>query len=443
MRVEEIRIGRNHALFRSCERACFYARTLYNSANYQLRQAFFKHEGVDYRKIDKNFKKNNDPLYRRMPSAASAQRTLIVLQKDWKSFFQTRRQYEQHPEKFKAKPKIPRYCKSKKTFVVERNGFSVKDHVLCITGFGSLKIRCVANQQFNEKKELSVLQEVRIIPRNGIYVVHLAYKEPIKYDVRTVSLDSARILGIDLGVTNFATMTAVGKDTENLCPLIAKGGRLKALNQYWNKQCAELKSRKKYGHLGAKANRRAFRIKDYLHKLSHFVIDYCLNHGIGRICIGRNKDWKQEVNTGKRNNQSFVQIPHAQFVGYLRYKAESVGIECIEVEEAYTSKASALDFDPIPEYGKGNNVRFQGKRGKRGLYRTANGRLLNSDVNGSLNVIRKLFDKEVRDALLGEPAVGGRLFRPKVLDANSGTFRIQRSHAVSKPSEEAPHASAG
>ncbi len=80
------------------------------------------------------------------------------------------------------------------------------------------------------RKTRSVLQEVRIIPRNGIYVVHLAYKEANRYDARTVGLDSARILGIDLGVTNFATMTAVGPDTENLYPLIAKGGRLKALN---------------------------------------------------------------------------------------------------------------------------------------------------------------------------------------------------------------------
>ena len=88
MRIEEIRIGRNHALFQSCEKACFHTRTLYNSGNYQLRQAFFRHEGVDYRKIDKSFKENNDPLYRRMPSAASAQLTLMILQRDWKSSFQ-------------------------------------------------------------------------------------------------------------------------------------------------------------------------------------------------------------------------------------------------------------------------------------------------------------------------------------------------------------------
>ena len=106
----------------------------------------------------------------------------------------------------------------------------------------------------------------------------------------------------------------------------------------------------------------------------------------------------------------------------LRYKAESVGIEVIEVEEAYTSKASALDLDPIPEYGKAKKSNSGQKRVKRGLYRTLSGRLLNADVNGSINVIRKLFDKEVRDALLGEPAVESLLFRPKVLDANSGTF---------------------
>ena len=241
----------------------------------------------------------------------------------------------------------------------------------------------MANQQFNEKKNRSVLQEVRIIPRNGIYVVHLAYKEANRYDARTVGLDSARILGIDLGVTNFATMTAVGPDTENLYPLIAKSGRLKALNQYWNKQCAELKSRKKYGHLGAKANRRAFRIKDYLHKLSHFVIEYCLNHGIGKN-LHRTQQRLEAGGEYRKAKQSVVCADSACAV--CRIPAIQGGIcrhvEVIEVEEAYTSKASALDLDPIPEYGKGKEVKFQGKRVKRGLYRTLSGRLLNADVNG-------------------------------------------------------------
>ena len=50
-----------------------------------------------------------------------------------------------------------------------------------------------------------------------------------------------------------------------------------------------------------------------------------------------------------------------------------------------------LNLDPIPVYGENGaaHVKFCGKRIKRGLYKTSDGRLINADVNGSYNILRK------------------------------------------------------
>ncbi|HLQ27971.1 MAG TPA: RNA-guided endonuclease TnpB family protein, partial [Ktedonobacteraceae bacterium] len=94
---------------------------------------------------------------------------------------------------------------------------------------------------------------------------------------------------------------------------------------------------------------------------------------------------------GKHTNQNFVQIPHARFIAMLTYKAELVGITVKVTEESYTSKASLLDLDPLPVRNNGDEKHtFSGKRVKRGLYRAANGRSINADINGAGNIIRKV-----------------------------------------------------
>ncbi|MBV9689265.1 MAG: IS200/IS605 family accessory protein TnpB-related protein [Ktedonobacteraceae bacterium] len=136
------------------------------------------------------------------------------------------------------------------------------------------------------------------------------------------------------------------------------------------------------------ANRRNRRIDHYMHTVSKRIIDLLEKEGIGTLCIGKNDAWKQEANMGKRNNQNFVQIPHARFIAMLTYKAELVGIRVEITEESYTSKAS---LDPLPAWKSGNEKHtFSGKRVKRGLYRAKDGRKINADINGSGNIIRKV-----------------------------------------------------
>lgn len=105
---------------------------------------------------------------------------------------------------------------------------------------------------------------------------------------------------------------------------------------------------------------------------------------------------------GRRNNQNFVNIPHAKLIEQLRYKGKAFGIEVVEVTEDYTSKASAVDYDPIPEYeaGKGRKP-FSGKRTLRGLYRTKDGKIINADINGAINIGRKGLGDEWLKKLLG------------------------------------------
>ena len=434
MRVEKIIINPGHPLYAVCRRYCLESRFLYNCANYIIRQAFIKEKKIiGWRDVDKQFKTENQEHYRGMPGSASAQLTVMMLGRDWKSFFQANRQYKNHPEKFKGRPKLPSYCKSLKTLVVQRNGFKVEDSILTMTGIGQIKIRCVQNQPFNEKADKAVLKEVRIVPLGNAFCLQLAYKEVVTKDSRTKELREDCYLGIDFGVTNLATLVAVGKDLL-LRPILCKGGRVKSVNQLYNKTCASLKSEGKGKHIKAKVRKRYSQLDDYLHKLSHFICEYCLDNGIGVICLGRNKQWKDSINLGKKNNQKFVQIPHQKLINLIRYKAESVGITVLETEESYTSKASALDGDEIPSFSDNQKHRFSGKRVKRGLYKTAQGRLLNADVNGALNIIRKAVGNEIIDDRIKGLGVSGIVYMPEVVVINN-TAASKISGDLTSPAE--------
>lgn len=140
-------------------------------------------------------------------------------------------------------------------------------------------------------------------------------------------------------------------------------------------------------------NHRNRQVNHYLHAASKRIIDLLVKQGIGTLIIGKNPLWKQEASMGKRNNQNFVQIPHARFIDMLTYKAQLVGIQVEIQEESYTSKASFLDLDPIPTYTPNDETehQFNGKRiGRRNrLYRAKGGKVICADVNGSYNILRK------------------------------------------------------
>jgi len=233
--------------------------------------------------------------------------------------------------------------------------------------------------------------------------------------VQQAKLEPTLFASVDLGVSNVAALTS---NAGHFTPLLVNGRPLKAWNQQYNKRRATLQRQlakqdrftsRKLEKLTEKRNRR---IKHYLHVASQRMIDVLVEHLISTLIIGVNPLWKQEVHMGKRHNQSFVQIPHARFVSMLKYKAELVGITVRVTEEAYTSKASFLDRDELPPYDptRQEQPHFSGRRISRGMYQASGKRLINADVNGSLNIARKVFP-----TAFDGPGIGAVAVRPRRL----------------------------
>ncbi|MDV3000941.1 MAG: IS607 family transposase ISCbo10 [Chroococcopsis gigantea SAG 12.99] len=349
------------------------------------------------------------PDYKALPSKVS-NGVLRLLDRNWKSFFSAMKEWNLNPDKFNGRPNLPRYkdkVKGRNILVYELGAISKPS-----LRNGIVKL---SRTSFFIPTEKTNIKEVRIVPKTAQYIIEIVYD----YGETPLSNSQPGIASVDLGLNNLAT---IGSNIKGFKPLIINGKPLKSINQYYNKYRAELQSQlqkkepnrytsNRIDKLTAKRNNK---IETYLHQASRTVINYLLQNHIGTLVIGNNQEWKQSINIGKRNNQNFVTIPHYKFISQLIYKAELAGIKVIVREEAYTSKSSFLDLDPIPNYEKGKNYSFSGKRIKRGLYRSKDGILINSDLNGSLNILRKEFPNAFAEGIEGVAASPFRFTPGKV-----------------------------
>ncbi|WP_425449505.1 RNA-guided endonuclease InsQ/TnpB family protein [Dethiothermospora halolimnae] len=212
-----------------------------------------------------------------------------------------------------------------------------------------------------------------------------------KVDEISLNLDKNNALAIDLGVSNFATCA----DTNGKC-FIIDGKKIKSINQGFNKTVAKInRMKKKQGNKGYTKgyrkliNKRTNQVQDYLNKSVAFIVNYCIKNEIANIAIGYNQAFQELSNIGHRNNQIFTQMPYSKFLKKLKFKCKKNNINLTIVDESYTSKASFLDNDFLPEKRSNKKYTFSGKRVKRGLYIASDGRLINADVNGAFNILRK------------------------------------------------------
>ena len=384
--VEQHVINRNDPRFAMIDEAAFKSKNLYNAALYEIRQAFI-HEGkyLNYNEIQRLMQSHE--AYKALPAKVS-QQVLVLLDKNWTAFFEARAAYEEDPSTFTGRPRLPKY----KHKTEGRNILVYTVQALSKPGIRDGLIR-PSGLPITIETEHTVVDQVRIVPRNGYYVVEVVYtKEPVQTKV-----DPSFCVAIDLGVTNLA---AIASNREGFIPRLVNGRPIKAWNQWYNKRMKELKKQlpkadreRVTKQMERITNTRNRRIHHYLHTASKRMIDFLVKEGIGTVIIGKNPLWKQETGMGKRNNQNFVSIPHARFIDMLTYKAALVGIQVEVREESYTSKASFLDLDPIPTYTPNDEEQhvFSGKRiGRRNrLYRTKDGRTISADVNGAYNIVRK------------------------------------------------------
>jgi putative transposase len=388
--VEQHCINKHDPRYSLIDEAAFKSKNLYNAALYEMRQAFI-HYGVylSYEEMDKRMQPHE--AYRALPAKVS-QHVLKQLADAWKAFREAKAAYEEDPSKFTGRPRLPKY-KHKS----EGRNMLVYTIQAISRGKRGLQRGVIKPSmlpiELKTKQDPTTIDQVRIIPRNGHYVVEVIYsKAPARAQV-----DPSFCVAIDLGVTNLAAITA---NREGFIPRLVNGRTLKAMNQWYNKRMKELtlclpkEDRERVTRqMERLATRRNRQVNHYLHAASKRMIDFLVKEGVGTIIIGKNPLWKQEAGLGKRNNQNFVSIPHARFIDMLTYKASLVGIQVEVQEESYTSQASFLDLDPIPTFTSAveEEHRFSGKRmGRRNrLYRTKDGRIICADVNGSYNILRK------------------------------------------------------
>lgn len=391
MRTEKHIIKYNNPHYKLLDDYCFMSKNLYNFANYHIRQEFVKNKKViSYEKLDKLMKIENEGFdYRNMPSAQASQQCLKILSDMWKSFLKASKDYKKNPNKYSGKPKLPNYKKKngRNLLVFTSQQAKIKDSFINFPK---------KMNGFKIKTKLNKLQQVRILPRYQHFIVEVVYRidkvEPKK--------DNGLYLGIDLGIDNFATL---GSNLPNFKPVIINGKSIKSFNKYYNKLSSKYKEIAKRmndldytNRLNRLTMKRNNKVSDYIHKASKSIIDYALSYGINTIIVGNNKNWKQKSKMSKKVNQSFVGIPHKQFIDKIVYKAESVGLNVIITEESYTSGTSFIDNEePIKKfYNKSRRV-------FRGLFISNSGIKINSDLNGVYQIIKKVVPKVFDNGIEG------------------------------------------
>ena len=389
--VEQHIIKSNHKYYKELKNLCRLSKNLYNATLYEIRQHFFENKKyLSYPLIDKKFKNTNNIDYKSLP-AQTAQQTMRAVDSSFKSFFKLLNM--KNKGLYNKSINIPHYLKKDGYFTLFYTGQQLGKKLLN----GIIRLPLSNIEFYSNKKNI---KQVRFIPSNNYIIMEVIY------EVKESELkeDNNRYCGIDLGLNNLATVTSNVSE-----PYIINGRPVKSINQYYNKKKAYLQSKLKDQKTSKRIQRltlkRNNKINDYFHKASSYIVNQLVSNSINTIIIGHNKDWKQDINIGSKNNQSFTSVPHTKLINQLKYKCKLVGINVIYREESYTSKSSFLDRDPIPNL-KDDKISFSGERIKRGLYRSGSGRLINADVNGSYNIMRK----EVGDVFL--PADRGFVFNP-------------------------------
>ena len=396
-RVEKHLIKQNNTFYSMLCDFTHKSKNLYNHANFLVREEFIQNgRWLRYGELDKLLKADLEfDDYRQMPTAQSAQQTLRLLEKDWKSFFTAVKDWSSHKEKYPGRPKLPKYKpkNGKHILILTNQNVKLKKDVLCFPksfcGF-TVKPRFVGLDYFVS------FQQVRLIPGFKSFTVELVYNMEVP---DTPLEENGRYLSVDIGLDNLATVV----NNAGLRPVIINGKGLKSVNKYYNKQIShyrEIAKRmndKDYtNRMDALTRKRNHKMEDYMHKASRYLIDYARSNSFHTIVIGNNKEWKQNASMSKKVNQSFVGIPHMKFIEMIRYKAQNAGLNVLLTEESYTSGTSFLDEEePVKKnYNKKRRVH-------RGLFVSNTGRKINADVNGAYQIMKKVFPKAFADGIEG------------------------------------------
>ena len=434
---------RHKILFSYCNEQSLLACNLYNASLFRIRQIFTGWDKpnrsdnenqvfgevallesaypsikvkrvISYTHLEKLMRVTANPDFFAGLPMQTAQAIVKAACQDFKNWLTSLKDFKAFPEKYLGKPKMPHYKKSggMATFTITNQDAVIYDSGKP-DGSSALKL-----PKIKERLDIGIipkdsrLAECKVTPHYGRFIISITLESD------TVINDSGmpNIAAIDFGSDNIAAIVST-----DLSSRLYKGNAILSRNQFFAKCRASLVSKATQGkkHYCPRTRRLdnlsfhhdAFN-KDQCHKISKSIINYCIKHRVGTLILGVNKNMKQNINIGKRNNQLFYGMPLSMLRQMIQYKAAAAGIDVCLQEESYTSKADFTAMDHIPVYGKDDDVcTFSGKRIKRGLYRCHDGRIINADLNGAANILRKAVPdtfKDIRDyGFLNNPEVLG------------------------------------
>lgn len=372
---------------------CRYSNNLYNVALYTIRQHYFNTK--QFLTYESNYHECKTNENYRLLQAGISQQIMKVVDRSFKSFFNLLKKCKVGDYRYHD-VNIPNYRPKGGMFnlIMSTNAFVVKNGYLYVPMSRNFRALHPDVKEikiaFPERLADKTIKEVRILPFNSGRYFKIQYVYEVEQE--DMYVDKNNILSIDLGVANLATcVSTVGT------PFIMDGRKLKSINHRWNKEMArlrsismkqKLKTTKRIQEITTKRNNQ---VNDIIKKSVRYIINYCIKNSIGTLIVGYNANFKRYSNIGKVNNQNFVQIPLGDLRQQLEFLCWKYQIDYIEQEESYTSKSSFLDRDVLPEYKAEQPYEgtFSGKRIKRGLYQSKNGIIVNADVNGAANILRK------------------------------------------------------
>ena len=390
--VERHLIKPSNDLYSICDDLTFKSKNLYNAGLYQIRQSIFERNKSDkenkkpvlrWSQLVSEFRKQDQSDMKALPSKVSTN-IIKMLGGNISSYYQLLKCYnDKSNKKITNKPNIPGYLHKKDgRYVAEftNQTFAKK------RGKNNELILCPRDLRISIPTKVDNPKCVKIIPRKGYFFIDVIYEVKEKYLRK-----SQKYAGNDLGVDNLAAVTF----SDGTNPLLVKGLKVKHINQGYNRLISKSQSKlpnnqKTSKHIYRLFKNREMKLQSEFHKITGFLAEFFDEMSLEKVFVGKNVGLKSGISIGKKGNQNFVKIPHNKFISQLKYKCQLRGIEVVEQEESYTSKASFIDCDLIPVWkNDGKKYTFSGKRVKRGLYKTKNGKLINADVNGSYNILVK------------------------------------------------------
>lgn len=371
------------------EYLCSESAKLSNCGIYYSRQLYFKTGRIPNRaELHKVLGTDNQNLHYKAFYSDTAQQILTGVAESFKSFLGLLKGIKKGT--VTQRPKLPGYRQSGMALVTfTGRSVKLKDGMLRFPLGSKVKAWFGLDAFFlpmPSNLDFKAIREYRILPRNGCFYLELIYKT----EVVQANVDPAKCLSVDHGIDNWLTCIS-----NTGTSFIVDGQHLKSINQGYNKRVAFLMEGKANGYwskrLAGLTERRNRQMRDAINKAAIKVIQHCLDNQIGTVVFGWNKGQKDSANMGKKTNQKFVQIPTGRLKDRIAQLCEQYGIKFVETEESYSSKASFVDNDFLPTFGeKPEGWKASGKRIKRGLYRTAQGWLINADANGAANIARKV-----------------------------------------------------